>query len=124
MYGNEEIAVSMGILDKNCYVVYDPDIFMNHLPMVDKWHDNDKDRLNMQGISNIYAIKKMIYPLVFYPLLYFAYLMRIRRNSITNKKLIKELSQKRKDFVREQKVPKVKVKTVIKAYMQFGMTVF
>lgn len=124
MYGNEEIAVSMGVLNNGCYVVYDPDIYINHLPQVDKWHDGDKDRLNMQGISNIYGIKKMLYPIVFLPILYMVYLLRIKRNGIKDKKLISEFKQKRDKFCKEQRLNKIKLKTVIKAYKQFGMTVF
>ena len=124
MYGNEEIAVSMNVLDRGLRTVYMPDIYMEHRPIVNKWNGGDKDRLNMQGISNIYAIKKMIYPAVFEPLLYMAYKKRIKNNGITDKALISEFNGKRKAFMKAHKIGKVSVGTVITAYKEFGLTVF
>ena len=124
MYGNEEIAVSMSVLDRGLRCVYMPEIYMEHRPMVNKWNGGDKDRLNMQGISNIYAIKRLIYPAVVTPVLYMAYKKRIKNNGITDKALIGEFKVKRKAFSKAHKVKKVRLSTVIKAYREFGLTVF
>lgn len=124
MYGNEEIAVSMTAFDKKCYVAYDPDIYIIHKPQVDKWHSADTMRLNIQGISNIFAIKKMLYPFVFLPILCLAYHMRLKKHGIVNKNLKLEFKQKRKQFKKENKLKKIKILSVINAYRQFGMTVF
>ncbi len=124
MYGNEEIAVSMSVLDRGLRTVYMPDIYMEHRPIVNKWNGGDKDRLNMQGVSNIYAIKKLIYPAIFEPLLRMAYKKRIKNNGITDKALIAEFDGKRKEFMKNHKMKKVSVGTVIKAYKEFGLRVF
>ncbi len=124
MYGSEGLYVSTNVRNNGFYNVYDPMIFIKHNPKIDKWHNSEKDRLNMQGISNIYGIKKMLYPTVFLPVLYMVFLLRIKRNGIKDKKLIAEFKQKRNKFCKEQCLDKIKIKTVIKAYKQFGMTVF
>lgn len=69
MYGNEEIPISMDALNRGFYNVYNPDIWINHYPKVNKWI-NDKDRINVQGASNIYMFKKMQYPFICRPILY------------------------------------------------------
>lgn len=124
MYGNEEIAVAMSVLDRGLRTVYMPHIYMEHRPIVNKWNGGDKDRLNMQGISNIYAIKKLIYPAVFEPMLYMAYKKRIKNNGITDKALIAEFDGKRKEFMKKHKMKKVSVGTVLTAYKEFGLRVF
>ena len=124
MYGNEEIAVCMDLLDRGLRCVYMPDIYMEHRPMVNKWQSGDKERLNMQGISNIYAIKRLIYPAIVTPLLYMAYKKRIKNNGITDKSLISEFAEKRKAFSKAHKVRKIRLSTVVNAYCEFGLTVF
>ena len=124
MYGNEEIAVSMDLLDRGLRCVYMPEIYMEHRPTVNKWQGGGKDRLNMQGISNIYAIKRLIYPSVVAPLLYMAYKKRIKNNGITDKKLISEFNEKRREFSKAHNVKKIRFSTVVTAYREFGLTVF
>ena len=124
MYGNEEIAVSMSVLDRGLRTVYMSDIYMEHRPIVNKWNGGGSERLNMQGVSNIYAIKKLIYPAIFEPLLRMAYNKRIKNNGITDKALIAEFDGKRKEFMKKHKMKKVSVGTVITAYKEFGLRVF
>ena len=124
MYGNEELAVSMSALDRGFRCVYMPEIYMEHRPMVNKWMGGDKERLYMQGISNIYAIKRLIYPTAVTPLLYAAYKKRMKKNALTDKALIREFSEKRKAFSKAHKVKKIRLSTVVKAYREFGLTVF
>jgi len=123
MYGSEEIAVSMGAFDRGLYTVYMSEIYMEHRPEI-KRYESDAARFKLQGISNIYAIKKLIYPAVFEPILYMAYKKRIKNFGITDKALIAEFDGKRKEFMKRHNVKKVSIGTVIKAYREFGLTVF
>lgn len=123
MYGNEEVAISMNAFDRGFYNVYFPEIYINHFPMVNKWQ-SDKDRLNVQGASNIYAIKSMQYPLIFKPVLYLIYCLRLYRYHLKDKSLVKEFKEKRINFYKENTLQKISIKTVLKAFKSFGMTTF
>ena len=124
MYGNEEIAVSMGALDRGYYSVFLSDMYILHNPKVDKWRGRDLDRLNMQSINNTYAIKTMLYPGVMRPILYMAYKQRLKKFNINKSDLIKEFKQKRKEFCKKNHAKKIRISTVISAYREFGLTVF
>lgn len=122
MYGNEEIPISMDVLDKGFYNVYNPDIFINHYPK-NKWA-TDMNKLVVQGTSNIYAFKKMQYPFIFIPILYMVYRLRLYRYKITDKALVKEFTVNRKEILKTNRLEKIKIKTIIKSFKNFGMTTF
>ncbi len=124
IYGGENLSVSIGIRDRGGYIVYDPSIYIDHNPRVDKWRNQDAERLAAQTISNVYAIKKMCYPVVFAPLLYFAYKKRLQKNSVKNRVILSEMKSSRKKLYKKNKVNKTKISTVIKSYCEFGLTVF
>lgn len=124
MYGNEEIAVSMGAFDRGCCSVYFPDVYILHNPKVDKWKGRDADRLNLQSISNTYAIKSILYPRVLLPVLHLAYTRRLKKHNITDKAQIREFKLRRREFCKENRTKKIKISTVIRAYREFGLTVF
>lgn len=124
MYGGENLSVSIGVRDRGEYNVYDPSIYIDHNPRVDKWKNGDSTRLTCQTISNVYAIKKICYPVLFAPIVYFAYKKRLKKHSITDKALLNEMKLKRKDLYKKNKTKKVKVSTVIKSYKEFGLKVF
>lgn len=124
MYGNEEIAVAMGAFDRGYCIVYMPDIYIDHKPKINKWNEANKARTDMQGISNIYAIKRLLYPRIYTAVLYAAYRMRISKCGIRDKALIKEFKLKRKNFIKEHSLKRVRSKTVLDAYREFGLSVF
>ena len=124
MYGNEEVSLSMAAMDQGLHNVYMPDISIDHLPMVDKWHTQDQDAMNMRGAANLYAIRKLQYPWVFLPLLYAAYRLRIHRYRLKDKSLIKEYRQRNRVFCKQHSLKKVKIKTVLKSFREFGATTF
>lgn len=124
MYGNEEVSLSMDAMDRGMHNVYMPDISIHHMPMVDKWHTPDQDAMNMRGAANLYAIRKLQYPWVFLPLLYAAYRLRIHRYRLQDKSLIKTYRQKNREFCKKYSLRKVKIKTVIKSFKEFGATTF
>lgn len=123
MYGHEEVPVSMAVWDAGKSNVYMTDIFVNHLPKVNKWKI-DQDKINVHGISNIYAIKSMLYPSVFRIPLFLVYRMRLRRYHIKDKTLLMEEEKARKAFMAENKIKKIRFISVIRAFREFGVTVF
>lgn len=124
MYSNEEISLSMDARDRGFHNVYDTTISIDHLPMVDKWHTQDQDEMNMRGAANLYAIRKLQYPWVFLPLLYMAYRLRIYRYRLKNKGLIKIYGKKIREFCKANSIKKVKVRTVLRSVCEFGKTTF
>lgn len=124
MYGNEEIAVSMGALDRGYCSVYFSDLYILHNPKVNKWTGCDAERLNLQSISNTYAIKKVLYPSILLPLLHLAYLQRLKKHNIKDKKQIREHKDKRREFCKNNRAKKIGLGTVVNAYREFGLTVF
>lgn len=124
MYGQEEVSLSMDAMDRGLHNVYMPDLSIDHLPMVDKWHTKNQDEMNMQGATNLYSIRKLQYPWVFLPLLYAAYRLRIYRYHLKDKGLIKVYRQKHRAFCRNSSLHKIKIRTVLKSCREFGMKTF
>lgn len=123
MYGHEEVPVAMHVLDDGNNNVYMSEIYINHLPKVDKWKIQ-KDSINAGGINNLYAIKSMLYPAVFRLPLWFVFKLRLRKYKITDKVLLAEQKKSRKDFMANNHLEKIRVKTVLRALKEFGATVF
>jgi hypothetical protein len=53
-----------------------------------------------------------------------AYKTRLKKYAKENMGLIKDVAKKGKEFVKNTKVKKVKVTTVIKCYKEYGLTTF
>lgn len=124
MYGKEEVSLSMDARDRGFHNVYDPTISIDHLPLVDKWHTANQDALNMCGAANLYAIRKLQYPRIFLPLLYAAYRLRIHRYQLKDRTLIKTYRKKNREFCKTHSLKRVKVRTVLKSFREFGLTTF
>lgn len=124
MYGNEEVSLSAKVRDNGYQNVYDPEIYINHCPIVDKWKDDSLDYINMCGASNLYAIKKLQYPTIFLPALWLVYQLRIYRYKLKDKSLIGQFREKNKEFCRVNKIEKIKIRTVLDSLKEFGMTTF
>lgn len=123
MYGHEEVPVAMHVMDDGYYNVYMADIFINHLPRVDKWKIN-KDDININGINNLYVIKSMLYPILFRFPLWVVFVLRLRKYNINDKTLIAKQKVIRKKIMSNNKLQKIQILTVIKAFKEFGITVF
>ena len=123
-YGGEHLSVSGFARDRGFYNVYDRSVYIDHKPIVNKWNGANKERTNVQCISNIYMIKKVCYPHVCAPLLYAAFKMRLKKNGVASSEFLAEFKLKRKQFYRETRVKRIRLVTVLKAYREFGLTVF
>ena len=122
-YGSEGIPVSMKAMDDNYENVYNPNIFINHYPKENKWQDR-KDYMNMLSASNIYVVKRIQYPFVFFPILNLAYRLRIHRYKLNDKGLIKSFKANNRQFIRNTSTKRIKCRTVLKSFKEFGMTTF
>lgn len=123
MYGHEEVPISMYVLDDGFYNVYMKEIYINHLPMVDKWK-KDKDNINVNGISNLYVLKAMLYPSIFRFILWISFCLRLKKYGISDKDILHGQKLIRQKFMRDNSLSKIRFTTVIKAFKEFGITVF
>lgn len=124
MYGNEEISLSMQARDRGFYNVYDPSIYIDHLPEVNKWQGQNQDYINILGASNLYAIKKVLYPRVCTPVLWAAYKLRLHRYRLQDRSLISEFKKKNREFCKNNSMKRIRLKTVLLCMREFGMKTF
>ena len=104
-----------------------PDLKIIHKPIIDKW--NKKDKANESILINEcvvqYTLKKMFYPIIFMPLIWFAYHRRCKKylNDVENLR-----SKARKVICETMEANlvqyKIKTKTVIQMYKDFGISIF
>lgn len=126
-YGYEElppclIAVDSGYINTVCV-----DVRVIHKPVVNKWNlENEQNHIYLvKDCAVPYAIKKMMYPIIFHPVLYLAYKKRCNKYLSKIKGLKKQANKLVKKTIVEHKIKhKIKVKTVIKLYKEFGLAVF
>ena len=124
LFGSEHLSVSTVARDKGYDIVFDKNIYINHNPLVDKWKNKDSAKTAMQAISNTYVIKKIMYPVIFAPLLYLAYKKRVKNCQI-DRQTVKQFSAQQKEvFEKNKNVSKVRVTTIINSFKEFGLTVF
>lgn len=125
-YSSEEYAPSICAIDKGYCHVFDKSVEIIHKPKVNKWVDGT-DR--MRGVqiacaAVVYATKKILYPAVFHPILWAGYTKRCSMYLKEYPGAKKEADQMVRAIVRDNKWKKVRCKTVINMYRNFGMTVF
>ena len=125
-YGSEEYAPSIIARDKGLYHVYFDDIYIIHQPKVNKWVDGTK---NMEyvlccGIAVAHATKRILYPAVFRPILELAHLKRCKRYLKQYSGATENCNNIARDIINENRHKKIKIKTVIDMYKEFGLTVF
>ena len=87
------------------------------MPLVNKWNNNDIAVINLAGAYNIY-------PRCFTPILYLAYIARLHRYGVKDKKMIKEYNHTHKEIFKKSITKKLSFKTVLNVYKQFGSRVF
>ena len=126
-YGSEEYYPSIMVQDKGYYNVFDKDLCIIHKPKVNKWVDGSENMKNVliNGTANIYATKRILYPLVVRPLLWAGYMVRCLKYLRSYPGAITAANKAVKQLVRENKgIKKIKIKTVIKLYKLYGLSAF
>lgn len=125
-YGSEEYAPSIIAQDKGLYHVYFDDISIIHQPKVNKWVAGtaDMEYVVSCGIAVAHATKIVLYPAIFRPILALAHYRRCKMYLSQYDGAIEECNAMIKDIMRDNSHKKIKIKTVIKMYREFGLTVF
>lgn len=127
IYGYEELPPCLIAFDKGKKNAFCEYLVAIHKPKVDKWDLSNPQNYNLliNECATPYAIKKMMYPCIFRPIMYFAFRKRCKMylaNIPNGKKRAKKMV---KETVRTYKInKKIKVKTVTKMFKDFGLSVF
>lgn len=124
-YGSEEYAPSIRTMDKGYYHVFDGNISIIHKPKVNKWVGGTDHlrRITICGLAVAYATKKLLYPVIFHPILWLGYTRRCQMYLTEYPGAKQEADAMVRKIIQENPSPKVRVATVMKMYQKFGMTV-
>ena len=126
-YGYEELKPSLYVSDAGKINAFAPELLIIHNPMINKWKHTDE--MNYELLINecavLYAVKKMMFPLVFYPIIRLAYVSRCKKHlsHIPNGK-------RRADAIVSETITqfpikkKIRIITVIWMCKRFGLSVF
>lgn len=126
-YGYEEIPPSLYAADAGKENVFCPDLLIVHKPAVDKWDKSAKEniRISIIDCATPYALKKMIYPRVFGVFLRIAYSKRCNLYLGEHEGAKKQADDLVKNIIKEYRgLKKIKIKTVLREYKKFGISVF
>lgn len=126
-YGYEELLPSLRVADMGCVNAFCPELRVEHRPRIDKWdRQNEKNHaLVIDDCAIPYAIKKMMYPCIFHPLLWLAFNRRCAKHlgAISGGK-----TQARavvRSMMHQYPIKyKLKVKTVLHLFCDFGIAIF
>lgn len=125
-YGSEEYAPSIIAMNKGFYHVFNKDISIIHKPARNKWVDGSSDMRDVQirYVAIIYATKKLLYPMIFQPILYLGYKKRSKMYLSMYPGATKDARKMVREIIKENKCKKIRVMSVIKMFKTFGMTAF
>ena len=126
-YGYEEMPPSLMAFDAKKLNALACDLLAIHKPRVNKWDRTDEKNhaLLINECAVPYAIKKMMYPAVFAPLLWLAYCKRVKKHLSG----VPE-GKKKSDILVHETVKKnrissrIRASTVIRMYREFGVSIF
>ena len=126
-YGYEGLPPSLRIWNEGFINAFCPTLLAIHQPIVNKWNYDKKENFDLliKECAIPYAIKCMMYPQIFHPILNLAFAIR-KKKYLKN---IPEANSKVKGAVKDFKTNYklnyvVNVKTVIALYKNFGMSIF
>lgn len=126
-YGYEELPPSMRAINHGMVNVFCPELLITHKPAVNKWDYSDEKNLELliKGIALPYAIKKMMYPVIVWPLLMLANKRRIKMylNQVNDAEArVKTVAER---FCAEYPIrEKISVKTLLRMFFDFKLRVF
>lgn len=126
-YGYEEIPPSLRAVDAGKINVFCPHLLIIHKPLINKWDYNDEKNheLLVKGIALPYAIKSMMYPAIFLPVLKLAMKRRIKKHMVQ----IPDAGEKVKEVVNKFRLEypiktKIKFSTVCRMFVDFKLSIF
>lgn len=125
-YGSEEYAPSIIAQDKGYRHVYDDKIKIIHKPRINKWVDGTESKrfTLVQGIAGIYATKRILYPRIFAPVLVLGFRRRCDMYLKQYEGAISDALKESKRIMDNSSTGRIRIKTVIRLFRQFGMTTF
>lgn len=126
-YGYEELPPSLIAYDKGYLNVFCPDLLVIHKPLINKWDYTDEKNQMIRVSANavLYSIKRMMYPLVFRPVIWLGYRARIKKHMSNIPNALKKSRGIVKETVANYAVGyKVKFRTVISLYKDHGISIF
>ena len=126
-YGGEEMYPSIRAQDKGYFNAFDKELTVIHKPKVNKWANGTENMryVLVNGTANIYAMKKLMYPIIARPLIWFGYMSRCVIHLRHYPGAVKEANQLVKKIVNENKgMKKIKFSTAVKFLKQYGLQAF
>ena len=126
-YGYEEIPPSLKAIDAKKLNVFASDLLIIHKPLVDKWSFQKKENtdFHIKAFSIQFAIKSMMYPKIFLPVLKLARNTRIKKYLKNVEDAKKKVKASAKQFKDEYTITqKIKFVTVFKMFKEFKFSIF
>lgn len=126
-YGFEEVLPSLKIYDCGKLNAFVESLLVIHKPKVDKWNFKNSDNYDflINECAIPYAIKKMMFPFVFFPLLWLAYSFRKKKYISQIQGANEKCSIYVKDIIEKYPIDyKISFVTVIRLIKDFGISIF
>lgn len=123
-YGCEEYAPAIQTQSKGYYHVFDEHVYIVHKPKVNKWIKGtaSQEYVESCGCAVRYATKRMLYPVIFLPLLWAGYERRCQKYLSQYPGAKKKTDALVKEIMRSNKTKKISIMCVIKLVKEFGLT--
>ena len=126
-YGYEELPPSLRVMDAGRQNAFCPTLLIIHKPTINKWDWNDEKNhgLLIKGIATPYALKRMMYPRVFAPLLWLTMRLRAKKHAggilHAKKRIQKEAKEIFKGYPAQRRI---KFLTVCRMAKEFKLSAF
>lgn len=126
-YGYEELMPSLFVYDAGKINAFAPELLIIHQPAVNKWDASNKknQELIIDGIAVMYAVKRMMFPNIFLPMVVLAYIFRCRKHLKEFDNASKRSGKVVRETMQTYKINRrIKTKTVIELVKKFGISIF
>lgn len=126
-YGYEGLLPSLKIWNEGYINAFCPSLLAIHQPKVNKWDYSKKENFDLliNEYAVLFAIKRMMYPNIFSILLVLALAIRVKKYAKHIPDFKEHLKNAIDDVTNNYPIDyKIKVSTVMKLYVQFGVSVF
>lgn len=123
-YGFGAYYPSLTAIDNNYINAYIDTLNVIHQPLVDKWIKSSQIKVDViiRGNAGLLTVKSLMYPTIFYPLLYVAFIARwfkyLRNEKGSLKRSYQLFLQQRSENT--HLIKKIKTRTVFKIFLEFG----
>ena len=126
-YGLEEIFPSLRVYDAGYFNVFATNLVIIHNPLFNKWEKGSMEETNLLKTEIVckLAMKLVIYPSLFSPVLYLSTFVRCIK-SLKLRSLFEVFFDERITTIKQQnlEIKKIRLSTVVRLYRLFGLSVF